>query len=145
MYFCPVIMANPTEIVPGFYSHIAQTGFAAPALYDRYRPSYHHESVEHLLSSLRIAGKACILELGAGTGKLTEKLSSYSAEFRIIAVEPHHEMRAFLKQKSLRNVLVKDGFAQCIPVSSEAVDCVLIAQVGRKPPTSTRDFCTWLD
>lgn len=114
------------------YSPIAQAGFTAPALYDKYRPSYPSHAVHHLLSSLGVAaGDVTILELGAGTGKLTEDVAAWSPEFRILALEPHNQMRDFLAQKCLRNVTVIDGLAQCIPLPDESVDCVLVAHVGR--------------
>jgi ubiquinone/menaquinone biosynthesis C-methylase UbiE len=116
------------------YSPIAQAGFTAPALYDKYRPSYPNHAVRHLLSSLGVTSGDVginILELGAGTGKLTEELAAWSPESRIIALEPHSKMRDFLAQKRLRNVTVIDGLAQCIPLPDQSVDCVLVAQVRR--------------
>ncbi|KAJ4022748.1 hypothetical protein NW766_001795 [Fusarium irregulare] len=110
------------------YSSIARTGFVVPSQYDKYRPSYPDQVVEYLIGSLEIPHGACILELGAGTGKLTELLSSHELDFRIIAVEPHDDMRAFLRDKHLRNVSVIDGLAENIPLSDEAVNCVLVAQ-----------------
>lgn len=112
------------------YSPIAQAGFTAPALYDKYRPSYPSHVVDHLLSSLEVvAGETRILELGVGTGKLTEKLSAYSANLSIFAVEPHGKMKDFLAQKCLHNVIVMDGIAQAIPLPDESIDYVLAAQV----------------
>ena len=114
------------------YSPIAQAGFTAPALYDKYRPSYPSHAVGRLLSSLGVASGDVgtkILELGAGTGKLTEDLAAWSPEFRIRALEPHSKMRNFLAQKQLRNVTVIDGLAQCIPLPDESVDYVLVAQI----------------
>lgn len=114
------------------YSPIAKAGFTAPALYDKYRPSYPTQAIHRLLSSLSITDcEVCILELGAGTGKWTEDLAAWSPKFRIIALEPHRQMRDFLAQKRLRNVTVMDGLAQHIPLPDESVDCVLAAQVGQ--------------
>jgi ubiquinone/menaquinone biosynthesis C-methylase UbiE len=113
-----------------YYSPIAQAGFIAPSLYDKYRPSYLGHAVQHLLSSLGVdAGNTRILELGAGTGKLTEKLAVYLANSTIVAIEPHAKMRDLLDQKQLPNVTVMDGLAQCIPLPDESVDYVLAAQV----------------
>ena len=123
-------MADSAHEVQRYYSPIAQAGFTAPALYDKYRPSYPSHAIDHLFSSLKVAaGETCILELGAGTGKLTEKLSACSGNFNIFAVEPHDKMREFLSQKRLRNVTVMDGLAQVIPLPDESIDHVLAAQV----------------
>ncbi|KAK4671485.1 hypothetical protein QC764_606275 [Podospora pseudoanserina] len=65
------------------------------------------------------------------TGKLTEDLAAWSPKFRIIALEPHGQMRDFLAQKRLQNVTVMDGLAQHIPLPDESVDCVLAAQVAQ--------------
>lgn len=124
------IMADATQEVQQHYSPIAQAGFTPPALYDKYRPSYPNHIIDHLLSSPEVvAGGTRILELGAGTGKLTEKLSACSANFSIFAVGPHCQMKDFLEQKRLRNVVVMDGLAQAIPLPDESIDCVLAAYV----------------
>ncbi|KAI0437531.1 S-adenosyl-L-methionine-dependent methyltransferase [Xylaria telfairii] len=110
------------------YSEIARSGFTVPALYDKYRPGYPDEVVDYLIHNLKIPSNASILEIGAGTGKLTEVLSSRLPASCITAMEPHPTMRAFLEQKRLKNVTVMDGLAQSIPLPDDVVDCILIAQ-----------------
>ncbi|KAK5630215.1 hypothetical protein RRF57_005930 [Xylaria bambusicola] len=112
------------------YSQIARSGFTVPALYDKYRPGYPDEAVDRLLHNLKIRPDASILEIGAGTGKLTEVLSSRLPSGHITALEPHPIMRAFLDQKRLQNVTVLNGLAQSIPLPDEVVDCILVAQVS---------------
>jgi len=69
-------------IAPVFqYSSIARTGFVVPSQYDKYRPSYPDQVVEYFITSLEIPHNAYILELGVGTGKLTELLSSHELDF----------------------------------------------------------------
>ncbi|KAK4663172.1 hypothetical protein QC763_606275 [Podospora pseudopauciseta] len=112
------------------------------ALYDKYRLSYPTQAIHRLLPSLSIAdGEVCILELGAGTGKLTEDLAAWSPKFRIIALEPHGQMRDFLAQKRLQNVTVMDGLAQHIPLPGESVDCVLAAQTRFASVQSLSEIC----
>ena len=114
------------------YSPIALTGFDQPYAYDKFRPSYNHEALNTLLSNLHLLDSpgARILEIGAGTGKLTELLATCEMKYNIIAVEPHSVMRTFLKEKNLPRVVVKDGLAQALPLGDGAVDAVLVAQVS---------------
>jgi 2-polyprenyl-3-methyl-5-hydroxy-6-metoxy-1,4-benzoquinol methylase len=110
----------------------AQAGFAKGAAYDRNRPGYTHTIVQHLLESLHVSGKkhARILDLAAGTGKLTEAIAARDEQYEIIAVEPHDEMRQVLEDKKLPGVTVLAGKADAIPVGDEEFDAVVCAQVG---------------
>ncbi|KAF2842724.1 S-adenosyl-L-methionine-dependent methyltransferase [Patellaria atrata CBS 101060] len=108
----------------------ALSGFANGALYDQYRPSYPQASVHALLEALRVSGQngATIVDLAAGTGKFTELLAKRDENYKILAVEPHEEMRKQLESKQLNNVAVEEGFATSIPVADESVDAVIAAQ-----------------
>lgn len=110
----------------------AQTGFAKSELYDKYRPSYPSNSVQNLLRNIRVEGepKAKVLDLAAGTGKFTELICGREENYVITAVEPHEGMRSELAKKSLPNVAVLDGISTSIPVDSESIDAVIVAQVG---------------
>jgi len=97
----------------------AATGFArSAAAYERGRPEYPSEA----LSALGIAPGDVVLDLAAGTGKLTRPLLETGAE--VIAVEPVAEMRAALPA----SVRALDGTAERIPVDDYAVDLVTVAQ-----------------
>jgi ubiquinone/menaquinone biosynthesis C-methylase UbiE len=108
-----------------------QNGFAKASSYDKYRPTYSHEEVEHLLTDLQLTDRhgAKVLDLGAGTGKFTEVLAARPEKFETVAVEPHDDMRAELEKKSLQGVQVLKGWASSIPVHSQSVDAVVVAQV----------------
>jgi hypothetical protein len=67
-------------------------------------------------------------------------LQSLNMQYEIIALEPHKEMRNFLATKHLSNVQVIDGLAQAIPLTSESVGCVLVAQVTRVRLLKTLPF-----
>ena len=68
---------------------------------------------------------ASVLDLGAGTGKLTRLLVS---EFdRVVAVEPAEEMRRLLVAHCPEAVALS-GTAQQIPVADASVDAVYAAQ-----------------
>ncbi len=63
-------------------------------------------------------------------GKFTEVLAQREEGYRIIAVEPHEQMRTNLAKKELPEVAVKDGGAYDIPVEDNSMDAIIIAQVN---------------
>ena len=66
-----------------------------------------------------------VLDLGAGTGKLTRIIAGLVPE--VVAVEPLERMRAVLTAV-LPGVTALDGEAERIPVPAASVDAVLVAQ-----------------
>lgn len=113
-------------------AEVAITGFAAASLYDLHRPSYPPEAVQKLLTRLNVAGRkgARILDLAAGTGKLTQLLAERNEGFKVVAVEPHEGMRGELEKKRLNNVTILEGDAKNVPLEAGSMDAVLVAQVG---------------
>ena len=97
------------------------TSFGAAAdLYERGRPRYPAEAVDWLLPE----GAQHVLDLGAGTGKLTRLL---------IEARPGHGGRAVggMREKLIRAVpggAVLPGSAERLPIDGESVDAVLVAQ-----------------
>ncbi|KAF2209918.1 hypothetical protein CERZMDRAFT_60985 [Cercospora zeae-maydis SCOH1-5] len=109
----------------------ALNGFAKSTLYDQHRPAYTATGVQYLLEQLRVADKehATIVDLAAGTGKFTEALAARHEDFRIIAVEPHEQMRRVLESKNLKGVTVVDGMSDDMSALQDgSVDAVTIAQ-----------------
>ncbi|KAF2876109.1 S-adenosyl-L-methionine-dependent methyltransferase [Massariosphaeria phaeospora] len=108
----------------------AVSGFADAAAYDEHRPSYPPDAVTALLEAADVRGAngASIVDLAAGTGKLTELLAAREEGFNIVAVEPHQGMRDQLARKSLANVTVTDGLSTSIPAENDSVDAVFAAQ-----------------
>lgn len=89
--------------------------------YERTRPSYPAE----LLDRLPLPDEAEVLDLGAGTGKLTRVLA---ARYRgVTAVEPLANMRAVL-ERVVPGVRVLPGSAERIPLDDASVDAVFAAQ-----------------
>jgi SAM-dependent methyltransferase len=88
--------------------------------YERGRPSYPMEAVRWLVDDARR-----VVDLGAGTGKLTEGLVRLAPE--IIAVEPEPSMLTKLRSE-VTNAHAVCGRAAAIPVVSEWADCVTVAQ-----------------
>ena len=94
---------------------------AAADLYERARPGYPDAAVDWLLP----AGARTVLDLGAGTGKLTRSLAAKGLE--VVAVEPIDEMRASLAA-ALPEVRVLEGTAEAIPLPDASVDAITVAQ-----------------
>jgi SAM-dependent methyltransferase len=91
--------------------------------YDRGRPSYPPEALRWLISELGLTSESTVLDLAAGTGKLTAGLRPLVG--RVIAVEPVAEMRRVLKAvHPLADV--RAGTAEAIPVEAGSVDAVLV-------------------
>ena len=110
----------------------ATKGFRNAAAYDKHRPSYPDEAVQKLLEKLDLAGKqsARLIDLAAGTGKLTELLAERPERFEILAIEPHNEMRGALEAKDLKGVVSRSGTAEETGVEREWADAVICAQVS---------------
>jgi SAM-dependent methyltransferase len=106
--------------------HEAARGFEyAPRPYEIGRPDYPQEAIERLVAELGIERGARVLDLAAGTGKLTRRLVPTEAE--IVAVEPTEAMRSVLSS-SLREVEALPGTAEAIPVPDGSVDAVVVGQ-----------------
>jgi SAM-dependent methyltransferase len=94
-------------------------------LYERARPEYPQEAVAWVASSLGLGSGSTIVDLGAGTGKLTRALLATGG--RVVAVEPGDAMRAEL-ERALPEVEALRGAAESIPLPDGGVDCVAIGQ-----------------
>jgi SAM-dependent methyltransferase len=89
--------------------------------YERGRPGYPSSAVR----VLGVPGSASILELGAGTGKLTRLLVQDHAE--VLAIEPDPEMRRWLAAVCPQALLVA-ATAEAIPFADQSVDAVFSAE-----------------
>ncbi|OAG08166.1 S-adenosyl-L-methionine-dependent methyltransferase [Paraphaeosphaeria sporulosa] len=109
----------------------ATHGFHAATSYDTHRPTYPPPAISALLSNIRVAGVpgARLVELGAGTGKLTSLLAAREERFEIVAGEPHGEMRGVLEGKELAGVrVVGDRGEELASVEGGWADGVVVAQ-----------------
>jgi SAM-dependent methyltransferase len=105
---------------------VAATGFGTAAdVYERGRPSYPQEIVDHVVRTLAVGPGRTVLDLGAGTGKLTRLLEPTGAA--IVAVEPVDAMRAELARRC-PNACALAGTAESIPLKDATVDAVVAAQ-----------------
>src|SRR5579863_562628 len=92
---------------------------AAAAAYAEHRPDYAQAAVRW---ALKPAPGSRVLDLGAGTGKLTAVLAALGAD--VIAVEPDPAMLAELR-RALSAVRALLGSAEAIPLPDASVDAVL--------------------
>jgi ubiquinone/menaquinone biosynthesis C-methylase UbiE len=89
--------------------------------YDRGRPTYPEEAVAWLTG-----GEAkVVLELGAGTGKLTRQL--VDAGHAVFATDPDEAMLEVLRER-VPEVSAKVATAEEIPANDRSVDVVVVAQ-----------------
>jgi SAM-dependent methyltransferase len=100
----------------------AAVGFASAAdVYERARPSYPQDAVDWLVEQTGLGPGRTVVDLGAGTGKLTRLLLPTGA--RVVAVEPIAEMRAHIDGAE-----VLDGTAEAMPLPDGSADVVTVAQ-----------------
>jgi len=105
---------------------IAARGFGAEATaYDRARPSYPPDAISWLTENLHLGPGTRIVDLAAGTGKLTRLLTDIGAD--LVAMEPVAAMRAKLREQ-LPQVPVLAGVAEALPLGDRSIDAVLVAQ-----------------
>ena len=90
-------------------------------VYAEYRPGYPEEAVSWLLGT----SPGRVLELGAGTGKLTESVLALGHD--VVATDPSTEMLAELR-RSTPTAHTAVGTAESIALPSGSVDAVAAAQ-----------------
>jgi SAM-dependent methyltransferase len=101
----------------------AAVGFArSAAAYDRARPEYPAAAIPWLAGRLGLRPGRTVLDLAAGTGKLTRPLAATGAA--VVAVEPVAAMRERIGAAAR----VLDGTAEAIPLAAASVDAVTVGQ-----------------
>ncbi len=113
----------------------------AAAAYAEHRPGYAEAAVRWALEPVVDRGPLRVLDLAAGTGKLTAAIAAIGAE--VTAVEPDQNMLAELR-RGLPDVRSLAGRAEEIPLPDASVDAVLVGQamhwfdLGRAMPEIAR-------
>lgn len=111
-------MSDPT------HARRASSFGSQAAAYAEHRPDYPREAIEWGLSGVTGTPRR-VLDLGAGTGKLTLGLVALGLD--VTAVEPDPEMRAELA-KVAPTATSLDGQAERIPLADASVDAVFAGQ-----------------
>jgi ubiquinone/menaquinone biosynthesis C-methylase UbiE len=111
------VSSIPREAAVGF-----QRGAAD---YERGRPGYPEAAIALLARELGIGPGKRVMDLAAGTGKLTRALVGLGAD--VVAVEPVAGMREQLI-RAVPDAEVLDGTAEHLPVADATVHAVLVAQ-----------------
>ena len=104
------------------------------AAYDEHRPDYAEAAVGWALEPVRGRDQLRVLDLGAGTGKLTAMLTRLAAagpagQLSVVAVEPDPAMLAELRRRQ-PDVRTLPGKAEDIPLPDASVDAVLCGQAA---------------
>lgn len=93
--------------------------------YERGRPSYSRAAIDALTRELGLGRQSVVVDLGAGTGKLTRDLVELFD--RVIAIEPLREMRGRLTRR-VPVADAREGSAEHMPLSDASADAIVVAQ-----------------
>lgn len=110
--------------MPELPGSVFSRSFGAEAeRYARFRPGYPADAIDLALADIEQPQR--ILDLGAGTGKLTQSLVGRACE--VLAVEPDAEMLAVLARQ-VPEAQPLSGSAERIPLPDGSVDAILVGQ-----------------
>jgi SAM-dependent methyltransferase len=105
--------------------HPLSQGFADVAgAYESGRPEYAPAVIGAIVAELDIAAGAPVLDLAAGTGKLSRALLAMGLD--VVAVEPQAQLREILAT-SVGGERVREGLAEAIPLADGSVAAVTVA------------------
>jgi SAM-dependent methyltransferase len=124
-FVCVVLAACAGSRIRIVELHPLASQFAAVAdAYERGRPEYAPAVIGATAAELGLQPGDPVLDLAAGTGKLTTALVEYG--FDVMAVEPQEPLRRVLVKK-IGAGRVLAGLAEQIPLADRSVAAVLIA------------------
>jgi SAM-dependent methyltransferase len=97
---------------------------AVAAAYAEHRPGYPRAAVEWALRPVLGGTRVRLLDLGAGTGKLTAAMLEFG---EVVAVEPDPAMLGELRARH-PGAHALAGSAEAVPVPDSSVDAILVGQ-----------------
>ena len=104
----------------------ASAGFERAAdAYERGRPHYPDAAIEWLWNALELSPSATVVDVGAGTGRLTAALVARGAQ--VVAVEPVAAMRELLAA-AVPGARPEPGTAEQLPATDGSAGAVVAAQ-----------------
>jgi len=95
------------------------------AEYERHRPEYPEEALRWAVGALGLEPRVRVLDVGAGTGKLTRGLVALG--FEVVAVEPGASMLHQLRS-AVPEAEALEGPAESIPLPDESVEAAFAGQ-----------------
>jgi SAM-dependent methyltransferase len=125
-------VSSEDEKLPG--SVYSRSFGSEAARYHRFRPSYPTAAIDHVLADLDVS---TIVDLGAGTGKLTASLIGRAPT--VIAVEPDDDMLSVLRTE-LPEVESRSGSAEHTGLPDSSVDAVFAGQAFHWFPRPDTDI-----
>lgn len=97
-------------------------------IYAKYRPSYPDTLIDYLITANALTAESLVADIGAGTGKLSERLIAH--QLHVTAVEPNADMRSTAEAQLNGHPCYRslNGTAEQTGLPDNSVDLVTVAQ-----------------